>query len=167
MNSMMRRRSYRRFLDRPVEREKIESIMRAAMQSPTGRNAQGWEFLIVTGEDMRVRVSEMSDVTVSAKNAPVLIIPMSNMQKAVGDKLLWSCDMGAVCQTILLQIEEEGLGGCWLSCWPYEHKVKYLQELFSLPEHMVPYAVISCGYKAEQKGFDNRYDPEKVHWERY
>ena len=166
MNSIFTRRSIRRFTDQPVERQKLERILRAAMQAPTARNCQDWDFLVVTDRDNILKVSQMSDVTVSAKNAPALIIPMANMLRARDVENLWTCDLGAATQNILLQIEEEGLGGTWLSCWPYQYKVDYLRELFELPDHLIPYAVISVGYKLEEKPFEDRWDASKVHWER-
>ena len=167
MTSIFARRSIRRFQDKPVEPEKLERILRAAMQAPTARNTQDWEFLVIQDKETILRVSEMSDVTVSAKNAPALIIPLANMQRARDIPYLWTCDLGAATENILIQIEEEGLGGTWLSLWPYDFKDKYIRELFSLPEHIIPYAVITVGYKQEEKPFDDRWDPEKVHWEKY
>jgi len=167
MNSIFARRSIRRFQDKPVEPEKLERILRAAMQAPTAHNVQDWEFLVVQDKETIVRVSEMSDVTVSAKNAPALIIPVVNMDRARDIPYLWTCDLGAATENILLQIEEEGLGGTWLSLWPYDFKVDYIRNLFSLPENIIPYAVISVGYKLAEKPFEDRWDPEKVHWEKF
>lgn len=167
IETILKRRSIRKFQDVPVEPEKIEQILRAAMQSPTGHNAQGWEFLVVTDRELILKISQMSPETVSAKNAPMLIIPLANLENDKRVEGMWTCDMGAVCQTILLAEEGLGLGGCWLSCWPYPEKVKYLTELLALPGYVVPFAVLTCGYKVTEKPMDDRYKPEKVHWEHY
>ena len=167
IETILKRRSIRKFQDTPVEPEKVEQILRAAMQSPTGHNAQECEFLVVTDKDLILRISQASPETVSAKNAPMLIIPLANLENDKRVENIWACDMGAVCQTILLAEEDLGLGGCWLSCWPYPEKVKYLTELLALPGGVVPFAVLTCGYKAAEKPMDDRYKPEKVHWEHY
>ena len=65
MNAIMTRRSTRKFTEQSVEPEKLERILRAAMQSPTGHDAQDWEFLIVTDPAVRERVSQTSPFTVS------------------------------------------------------------------------------------------------------
>lgn len=167
MDAIMKRRSTRKFQERPVEPEKLEAILRAAMQSPTGHNAQDWDFLVITDPETREKVSNMSKYTVCAKNAPLVIIVMANMDRAVKDEPLWICDMGAVCQTILIQAEDEGLGGVWLASYPHEGRMEYLKELFSLPENIRPYAVIALGYKQYEKPFEDRYDPAKIHWEKF
>ena len=48
MNEIFQRVSIRRFEDRPVEREKLEALLRAAMAAPSARNQQPWEFYVVT-----------------------------------------------------------------------------------------------------------------------
>lgn len=40
MNSIYHRVSIRRYQDRPVEKERIEAILRAAMQAPSAANQQ-------------------------------------------------------------------------------------------------------------------------------
>lgn len=151
-----------------MEAETTERILRAAMQSPTGRDAQDWEFLVVTDAEARLAVSRMSEVSVSAKNAPQLIVVLANLDRAAPQSpMLWSCDMGAVCQTMLIQAEHEGLGAVWLAAWPHEGRVQYLKELFALPENIVAYAVIAMGYKLGEKPFVDRWDPEKVHYGKY
>ena len=168
MDEIMKRRSARKFQDCAVEAEKTERILRAAMQSPTGRDAQDWEFLVVTGADRRLAVSRMSEFAQCAKNAPQLIVVLANLDRAVTHSpLLWTCDMGAACQTILVQAEHEGLGAVWLAAWPHDERVQHLKELFDLPENVMPYAVIAMGYKLSEKPFVDRYDERKVHWEKY
>ena len=44
MDAIFHRVSIRKYQDRPVEREKIERILRAGMQAPSTGNQQPWEF---------------------------------------------------------------------------------------------------------------------------
>lgn len=168
MDEIMKRRSARKFQDRAVEPEKTERILRAAMQSPTGRDAQDWEFLVVTDPERRQAVSQMSEFAQCAKNAPQLIVVLANLDRAVEHSpLLWTCDMGAACQTILIQAEHEGLGAVWLAAWPHEDRAQHLKRLFDLPENIMPYAVIAMGFKLREKPFVDRWDAAKVHWEKF
>ena len=54
-------RSVRKRLDlnRPVEQEIIEECLEIAIQAPTGSNAQGWHFMVVTDKDKRARIGEL------------------------------------------------------------------------------------------------------------
>lgn len=168
MDEIMLRRSTRKFLETPVEPEKLERILRAAMQSPTGHNAQEWEFLVVREKETLLKISQASVETSAAKNAPAAIVLLANLERAAATApMIWVADLAAAAQTVLIQTEAEGLGAVWLSCWPYEEKMMYLRELFSLPAHIVPYCVIPIGCKAKAKPFEDRYDPGKIHYDLY
>ena len=51
MNHLYTRVSIRKYQDRPVEKEKTEAILRAAMQAPSAGNQQPWEFYVVTNKE--------------------------------------------------------------------------------------------------------------------
>ena len=48
MNSIFKRRSIRKYEEKPVENEKIHLLLKAAMSAPTARNQREWEFVVVT-----------------------------------------------------------------------------------------------------------------------
>jgi nitroreductase len=52
-------RAVRRRLDltRPVEREVLAECLRLAQQAPSGSNAQGWHFVVVTDESARAELA--------------------------------------------------------------------------------------------------------------
>lgn len=54
-------RAVRRRLDfeRPVEREVLLDCVRLAQQAPTGSNAQGWRWVIVTDADRRAALADI------------------------------------------------------------------------------------------------------------
>lgn len=54
-------RSVRKRLDfdRPVERQVIADCLEIAIQAPTGSNAQGWQFVVVTDAEKRAKIGEL------------------------------------------------------------------------------------------------------------
>src|SRR5438093_3341906 len=46
-------------LSRPVEREVVERCIEIALQAPTGSNAQGWHFVVVTDADKRAALADL------------------------------------------------------------------------------------------------------------
>ncbi len=56
---LTRTRSVRKRLDlsRPVPRELIEECIEIALQAPTGSNAQGWHFVVVTDAAKRAEIA--------------------------------------------------------------------------------------------------------------
>ncbi|MBC8466394.1 MAG: nitroreductase [Deltaproteobacteria bacterium] len=63
------RRSTRAFLERPVEREKIETLLNYATRAPSAINLQPWELIVVSGEERkrlsRVLVKRMKERNIS------------------------------------------------------------------------------------------------------
>jgi len=54
-------RTVRKRLDltRPVESEIIEECLRLAIQAPTGSNAQGWRFMVITDPEKKAQIGEL------------------------------------------------------------------------------------------------------------
>ena len=48
MNEIFHRTSIRNYLDRQIEQEKVEQLLRAAMTAPSAGNQQPWEYYVVT-----------------------------------------------------------------------------------------------------------------------
>ena len=166
LNAIMERRSIRKFEDRPVEREKLEAVLRAAMQSPTGKNSQCWEFLVIEDPADRLALSGMSPFGQCAKNAPAVILTLCNMDRADTAVPVWIQDLSAASMTMLIQAELEGLGATWLGMYPFEERIAAIRAYFGLPEKLIPFSAVALGYKLREKPAEDRYDPAKVHWGR-
>ena len=52
IENIMTRTSIRKFKQQPVEDEKIETMLRAAMAAPTAANKQPWHFIVVTDKQV-------------------------------------------------------------------------------------------------------------------
>ena len=68
---------------------------------------------------------------------------------------------------ILLQIAEENLGGCWMGFYPNMERVKMIQDYFNIPEQILPFSVIALGYSEDENKYVDRYDPNRVHYNKY
>lgn len=166
LSAIMDRRSIRKFEDRPVEKEKLEAILRAAMQAPSGKNSQCWEFLVIEDEADRVALSGMSPFGQCAKNARAVILVMVNRNRADPDVPVWIQDLSAACMNMLTQAELEGLGATWLGMYPFQERLDAIRAYFRLPDDLDAFAAIALGYKLREKAPEDRWDPAKVHWGR-
>lgn len=167
MKEIYNRRSIRRFIEKQVEPEKIERLLRAAMQAPSGKNAQPWEFLVVTDPEKRLAISRMSEYAGMCRYAPLVIVTMADTSKGADGGLWWVQDMSACTVNILHQAVSEGLGACWCGFYPVESRVDKMRAYFSLPENIVPFSVVAIGYSERENKYIDRYLPERVHWEGY
>ncbi len=112
MDEIFKRISVRKFQDKPVEQEKIDWILKAAMQAPSAGNQQPWEYFVVRDRDTIKELSKCSPFTRCAAGAPVVIVPCL---KSEGLRFpeLGEIDLAITTEHILLEIVSQGLGGVW------------------------------------------------------
>ena len=166
MNSIFNRVSIRSFKNEKVEEEKIEKILRAAMQAPSAGNQQPWEFIVVEDKNTLSNLSDMSPYAKFIKDAPIAIVVLGNTKRMRFPEN-WMQDLGAATENILLEITELGLGGVWATVAPLEDRMNYISDVFSLPENIKPYCVIPIGYPVLNMKAKDRYDESKIHREEY
>ena len=167
MKEIFNRRSIRKFEDRPVGKEKIEQILKAAMQAPSAANQQAWEFIVVEDKDTLEKLSLMTPYSKPVAGSAVTLVLLANSNEfkvPTG----WQQDMGAVAQNILLEVTHLDLGAVWLGVATADFAVDYVNNFFSLPENIKPFALVAIGYPDGQKNeFVDRYKSEKIHYEKY
>ena len=59
LEAIRKRRSVRRYTDRPVSDEDVAKVLRLALLAPTGHNAQAWSFVVVRDPDRRAKLAEL------------------------------------------------------------------------------------------------------------
>lgn len=72
------RRSVRAFIDRPVEREKLERVLAKAQYAASGGNTQPWNAIIVTGDqlaDITAKIKEKAKAAPMGEGAEYPIYP--------------------------------------------------------------------------------------------
>lgn len=152
------RRSIRRYIDRPVEREKILRCLEAARLAPSADNSQPWRFLIIDDADLKRRFcdevfSGIYSVSKFAKKAPVLIVILARLHiiahrvgKQIQNIHFHLLDIGIAGEHIVLQAEELGLGTCWIG-WFNARKAR---KILNIPREYKIVSLLSLGYYARK-----------------
>lgn len=167
MDSIFKRRSVRTYQEKPVEPEKIEILLRAAMQAPSAGNQQESEFLVVQDAAVLGQLSEMSPYSGLIAKAPLAVVLLGNTKRMKFSEN-WEQDLGAATENLLLEAADQGLGAVWLGVHPLQERIDAVSALFSLPEYLKPFAVVAVGYPKEETAnhFVDRWNPARVHYEK-
>lgn len=167
MNSIFTRRSVRNFETKPVEAAKIEQLLKAAMQAPSAGNQRPWEFIVVQEKGLLKKLAMASPYASPVKEAPASIVLLGNMKGLLFPDN-WQMDLAAATQNILLEAVELELGAVWLGVAPVKERMDHIIRMFNLPKHVVPFAIVALGYPcAARNQFVDRYEPAKVHHDKY
>lgn len=161
MNSIFHRTSIRKFKNTPVEQDKIELLMKAAMQAPSAGNQQPWEFYVVENKTLIRELSKVSPYAGCLADAPLAIIVCAKKEGRWPDYIYIDCSIA--CENIWLEADALGLGAVWLGIAPLHDRMQAVETLVPMPDHLEPFALFAVGYPDQIKKQQDRYDPARVH----
>jgi nitroreductase len=174
LDAIAGRRSIRRFKDKPIPDEALQTILTAATQAPSSKNRQPWRFVVVRGDKRAEMVRVMREGIAKEKargedpgssegsadimeQAPVTIFifdPGSlppwltrSIEQMFTDVVNIQA-IGAAIQNMLLAAQDLGLGSLWICdvFYAYEDLRNWLGE----EGQMI--AAVSLGYADESPG---------------
>ena len=139
--------STRMFDNKPVEQEKINSILEAARWAPSAFNAQPWKFIVgISGSNNYDKILDtLVDWNIQwAKNAPVLILNIAEKYFSHNGKpnSTYKYDLGQAVAMLSLEAVNQGLTTHQMTGFDPEkaHKV------FNLSNDLEVVSVIAVGY---------------------
>ena len=158
--ALQSRRSIRTFRPEPVPREMIEKIIDCARLSPTARNAQPWEFVVVTEEQSRRGIADLTDFGRFIAEAPVCVAVFCR------DCKYYIEDGSAATMSILLAAHALGLAACWVA-GDKKHYAREVGSLLGAPDDMKLVALIPIGYSDMAPKPRKRSLEDVLHWEKF
>ncbi len=153
LSLLRKRRSIRQFSNHPIEVEKVNALIEAAIRTPTSRGRNPWEFIVVTEPEL---LKQLGNAKVNGSaflaGAPLAIVVTADVTKSD----VWTEDCSIAAMVIQLVAEELGLGSCWAQIRLRPHSEKctaeeYLKSLLGLPSSYAVECIIGIGYPAEEK----------------
>jgi len=161
LRTLTLRRSIRKFTNEPVDREKLEVALKAAMAAPSAGNSRPWQFVVVT-ERARVRaLCEMHPHAGFGAEAGAIVLPFGRKRGYPW----FDQDMAAATENLLIATANLGLGATW--CGMSDDLQRVVSEAVGIPEDLYVFALIPVGVPAEAKPARTQYEAERVHWETY
>ena len=145
-----KRRSIRKFTDKPVSDELIEKILESARLAPTWANMQGVRIIVVRKPK---NVQKIRDAVAQKwmKYCHSFIVVTIKPAKSgqCGDLKYFTVDAAIVMEHIILSAFNEGLGTCWIG----HFKETEVQEALEIPKRSKVIAITPIGY--------SKYEPRE------
>lgn len=160
LENIHQRKSVRDYTTQPVEDEKTNALLEAAMAAPSGKDTRPWHFVVIND---RARLDSMAAELGNAKmlaKAPMAIV-------ICGDSTVssyWYLDCSLAGENLLLAAEAMGLGAVWTAAFPYEDRMEVVRRHINLPENILPLCVIPIGYPAGDNRPKEKFNAERIHW---
>jgi len=166
MDAILTRRSIRKYTDQPVSDELVTDLLRAAMAAPSAGNQQPWHFVIIRERRTLDQLAVVHPYASMAPKAQVAIAVCGDLSLETNEGY-WVQDCAAATENLLIAAETKGLGAVWLGVYPREDRVSNIRALLGLPDRVIPLSVVPIGYPADHPGPADRYDPDRIHHERW
>ena len=164
MEWIFARRSIRRFRPDPIEKEKVDLLLHAAMAAPSANNSKPWHFITVQNRQLLDDLANTHPYAKMCFEATLAIVVCANPTLSPN---YWVQDCSASTENILLAGTSMGLGTVWLGVHPRLERKEKLKRLFNIPDKIEILSIVALGYPTEKKPSRSQFDPNRVHHEQW
>lgn len=127
-------RVVRSYLDEPLADDDLDAILEAARWTGSSKNVQGWQFVVVTGDQLEV-VASAGNFTDPVRGAAATICLVRTPE---GNDF----DIGRAAQNLMLAAATRGVGSCAITF----HDTERIAAVLELPETHTCTWGVSLGY---------------------
>lgn len=171
LDILYQRRSIRKYQDTPIEEEKVQKLIKAALLAPSAKAIYSPRFVVVNDREVLNALSTSREMGSShLRFAPLAIVVTADSN--LTDMFIEDSVISGI--IIHLTAQSLGLGSCWIQIRNRHHNSQksselFIQELLNLPENMKVQSIISIGYPLEEKPqrTDDDIDFSRVYYNRF
>ncbi|MDL2262748.1 nitroreductase family protein [Bacteroidales bacterium OttesenSCG-928-I21] len=163
LSVIFNRKSVRNYTADPVSEENVQTLIKAGMSAPSGKDIRPWEFLIVDNRDVLNTLAEELPHAKMLSHAPMAIIVCGDSARSS----YWYLDCSAAAQNILLAAEALNLGAVWTAAYPYEDRMDAVAKNANLPPHVLPLCIIPVGHPNGEFMPKDKFDESKIHYDKW
>ena len=149
IQTILTRRSTRKFLNKPIPKEDLDLLIQAALHAPSGMGKQTWQFTVVKN---RAKIQELAAAIAVVLGregydmyAPeVLIIPSNEADSRFGKE-----DNACALENIFLAAHSLGIGSVWINQLQGicdQPEIRAILKEFEIPDDHVVYGMAALGY---------------------
>lgn len=171
LECILTRASVRNYKPEAVNDSIITDVLKAGMAAPTAANQQAWHFIVITDQALKDSITDAFQWTKMVKDCAFAVVVCGDMSRLFeGDREeggFWTLDCSAASENMLIAAHALGLGGVWCGIYPEEDRMSRLSAILNLPPDLQPLNILSFGYPNTTVAPKQKWDPEKVSYNRF
>ena len=164
-----KRRTVRKFDDREVSDEQIETLLELAMYAPNRLNRQPWHFVVVRNQELQKQFADVLRIHSYLETASVVVAVCALPDRSP----TWAMDVSAAIENMLIGATSMGIGSAWVGSpdtvmWSMFEEAAH--DSLAIPCDVRIVSLVALGYPAEEPSphtKKERYNPLKVHYGRW
>ncbi|MDD3519752.1 MAG: nitroreductase family protein [Actinomycetota bacterium] len=157
-----KRKSIRGYLDKKVEKEKLDYLIEAFRLAPSAKNLQPWKLIIIDDKETIKKLVPACKNQVFISEAPLIIAVCAFEEEAYGTMggylNSYPVDIGIAFEHLVLAAAEQGLGTCWIGAF-FEEEVK---KILKVPDKVRVVALTPIGYPNDTGRDKPRKEKEEI-----
>jgi nitroreductase len=158
------RKSVRKFIaDKAIPDETLDLIVSAGMAAASAMNLQPRHFIVINERTVLDAMAAGLPYAKMLYHAPAAIVVCGDASIKSGSLSFWESDCSLASGNILLAVEAIGLGAVWTAVHPDTERIATVRRILNLPENIIPLNVIPIGYPDGENVPKDKYDPAKIH----
>lgn len=154
LNTILTRRSTRKFSEKPIPEDEMELIVQAALHAPSGMGLQTWQFTVVRSREKIQMLAAAVEKTLDRQGydmyqPQVLVIPSNEKESRFGRE-----DDACAMENMFLAAHSLGIGSVWINQLQGicdEPAIRRILTSFGVPSDHVVYGMAALGYAADTK----------------
>lgn len=164
LSVIFNRKSVRSFIkDRSVSDEDVQTLIKAGMAAPSGKDTRPWEFLVINDREVLDKMAAELPTAKMLAEVPMAIVVCGDTIRSS----YWYLDCSAATENILLAAEALDLGGVWTASYPYRDRMETVIKHTNMPAQVLPLVVIPIGYPKGNYSPKDKYDSSKIHMNKW
>ncbi len=183
------RKSVRKFADKKISNNNVNTIIQSAMRAPTAGNQMLYSIIEIDDQNLKNSLVESCDGQPFIATAPLVLLFLADYQRTydffissgvreyginegikhrtpgIGDLMLASCDALIAAQNSVIAAESLGLGSCYIGDIMENYETH--RDMFNLPDYTFPITMICFGYPVgpyKERKPTPRYPQEYIHF---
>lgn len=165
VETILSRRSIRRYTSQKVSDQVIRELLQAAMSAPSASNEQPWHFIVLHDPKILREIPKFHPYSGMLREAPIAFLVCVDLDMGTEGFLVQ--DGSAATENILIAAHAKGLGAVWLGVYPLRERITGMRKLLNIPERILPLSLVSIGFPAEKIPKEDRFQPSRVHINRW
>jgi len=117
LQTIMERRSIRKYKPEPIPAEHLRQILEAGRQAPSAANRQPWHFIVVGEPEQKRRLAEACRGQMWMADAAYILVAVG--LPAVSNKW-YRVDVAIALENMVLAARSLGYGTCWIGAFEPE-----------------------------------------------
>jgi nitroreductase len=132
---ILQRRSIRKFREHPIEKARLERILKAGQLAPSAKNRQAWRFIVLQepAEKQALSTAAFGQACLKQAGAVIAFCPTNVDYRMPNGQLSYPIDLAIAASFMMLQATREGLGSCVITTFEEPAVRDALSTPFSIP----------------------------------